>query len=63
MVEPLGLGYISSYLKKNDYCDVKVYSAFFYSDSRIVKEAAYSDIVGMTANSPMMVHAKFWLIK
>ena len=55
--EPLGLGYIASYLMQKGYKDISIHSATFESDKKIVKEAALADIVGITAMSPMMTHA------
>jgi radical SAM superfamily enzyme YgiQ (UPF0313 family) len=56
--EPLNLGYIAAYLKKHGYADVNIHIGAFEADDKIISDAANSDIVGFTATSPMIKHAK-----
>jgi radical SAM superfamily enzyme YgiQ (UPF0313 family) len=56
--EPLNLGYIAAYLKKHGYTDVNIHIGAFEADDKIISDAADSDIVGFTATSPMIKHAK-----
>ncbi|MFC2040939.1 B12-binding domain-containing radical SAM protein [Chloroflexota bacterium] len=56
--EPLGLGYIAAFLILNGFKDVEIHIAAFEADREIVSEAARAELVGFTATSPMMKHAK-----
>ncbi len=56
--EPLGLGYLASYLKLKGYTDITVKLSAFDSGDDIIKDAVKSDIVGITATSSMMTHGK-----
>jgi len=56
--EPLNLGYLASYLKKNGFSETSiVVSAFWEDDETILGFCEGADVVGFTANSPMMGHA------
>jgi radical SAM superfamily enzyme YgiQ (UPF0313 family) len=56
--ESLGMGYLSSYLKKNysNEIEIEFYSAFFDSDETIINNTNDSDIVGFTCTSPQYKH-------
>ncbi len=56
--EPLGLGYLVSYLKVHGYADISVKLSIFDTDEEIINEGAKADIVGITAMSPMMLHGR-----
>lgn len=59
--EPLGLGYIASFLRENGYREVEIATAVFESDRNIIAKALKADLVGISALSPMMTHAKILL--
>ena len=56
--EPLGLGYLASYLKLKGQTNISVKLSAFDSDSDIVEDAVKSDLIGITATSSMMTHGK-----
>jgi radical SAM superfamily enzyme YgiQ (UPF0313 family) len=56
--EPLGLGYLASYLKLKGYKNISVKLSAFDSEDDIVEDAAGADLVGITATSSMMTHGK-----
>lgn len=56
--EPLNLGYLASYLIENGYKDVDIHIGAFETDDNIIASSSDADIVGFTATSPMMKHAK-----
>lgn len=56
--EPLNLGYLAAYLIQNGCGEVDIHIAAFESDAEIVSHASSCGIVGFTATSPMMKHAK-----
>lgn len=56
--EPLNLGYLASYLKKNGFPEIGIaVSAFWEDDETILDLCIGADVVGFTATSPMMGHA------
>ena len=54
--DPLSLGYLASYLKSSGYKDIKIHSAVFDSDKKMISYTSNADVVGMTATSSMMPH-------
>lgn len=58
LCDPLNLGYLASYLRKKGYRDIKMYSAVFDSDRKIIVGASQSDIVGLNVLSSMWKHVK-----
>ncbi len=56
VLEPLGLGYLASYLKLKGYTNVSVKLSAFDSEKDIIEDAAKADLVGITVTSPMMTH-------
>jgi len=57
--EALGIGYLSSYLKK--YCDydlqIEFYSGFYDSDDTIINACKDAKIIGFSCTSPQYKHA------
>lgn len=56
--EPLNLGYLAAYLQQNGDRDIKIHICAYERDRDVTKDAATSNIVGITATSPMMTHGK-----
>lgn len=56
--EPLNLGYLAAYLRKNGYQNVDIRIGAFEDEESIVADASRADIVGITATSPMMTHGR-----
>lgn len=56
--EALGLGYLSSYLKKcyNKDLDIEFYSEFYDSDDIIINACDDADIIGFSCTSPQYKH-------
>ena len=56
--EPLGLGYLASYLKMKGYTNISVKLSAFDLENDIIEDAAGADLVGITATSSMMTHGR-----
>ncbi|MBI4294794.1 MAG: radical SAM protein [Chloroflexi bacterium] len=52
------MGYLASYLAQRGYKDVDIHVAAFETDETIIDRARLCDVVGFTATSPMMKHAR-----
>lgn len=56
--EPMGLGYVTSFLKAKGYSNIAIKNSTFDEDADIINEAIHSDIVGISATSFMMLHGR-----
>tara|TARA_Y100000310_G_scaffold343159_1_gene449510 strand:- start:25091 stop:26542 length:1452 start_codon:yes stop_codon:yes gene_type:complete len=57
MLEPLHIGYMSSYLKSKGYNDLELIYGAFTNDEETIERCSKADIVGLNTTSPMLKHA------